>query len=158
MYGAVKAGYGASLKRSKKTGKAWKGVNMKQYPISMRQKNVSIYHFYNSHYQEVDETVPVDNNKASFVIKSIIAGIVPGVVVTYHDQVIAGKELLQILHYCFTNKLVFTGRLFEQMNGKTWDEIPGYFRQKVEEVFFIINEIWPDSIPEEVEYFIENID
>ena len=131
---------------------------MKQYPISMRQKNVSINYFYRNHYQEVDETVPVDNDKASFVIKSIIAGIVPGVVVTYNDQVIAGKALLQILHYCFTNKLVFTGKLFEQMNGKTWDEIPGYFRQKVEEVFFIINEIWPDSIPEEVEYFIKNID
>ena len=130
---------------------------MKQYPISMRQKNVSIYYFYHNHYQEVDEAVPVDNDKASFVIKSIIAGIVPAVVVSYNDQVIAGKELLQILHYCFTNKLVFTGKLFEQLNGKTWNEIPGVFRQKVEEVFFIINEIWPGSIPEEVEYFIENI-
>ena len=97
---------------------------MKYYPISMKPKNISLYYFYNNHYHEIDDDVHVDNDKASFIIKTIIAGAVPAGVIIYNDKVVAGKEFLKVLHYCFTGKLIFTGKLFEQMNGKTWKELP----------------------------------
>lgn len=125
--------------------------------------NMSAHSDYNTvksvyirHKDEVDKNISVSDEHASFIIKTIMAGI-PYRIYTYKGKVIKGNELLVVLDRCYNNSLVFTGKLYEAINGKTYKELVNAYRSLIEERRIEIIDFSYDSNPDEIKYFIETI-
>ena len=112
---------------------------------------------YAAHKCEIDNDFIISDERASFIIKTIMAGIAPRIY-TYKDKVVSGHEILAALKRCFDNDLVFTGKLYEEINGKTYKELIVLYQSWIEEKYVEVIEIGYDSNPCDIKYFIETID
>lgn len=86
-----------------------------------------------------------------------MSGLAPRVYI-YKDKIVKGNELLTILKRCFDGSLVFTGKLYEEINGKTYNELPLAYHSCLEEKYIEVIDIALDSKPEDVEYFLATIE
>ena len=112
--------------------------------------------FYTAHKHEIDSDLTISDERASFIVKTFIAGMTPHIY-THMNRVVSGFEILAALKRLFDEDLVFTGNLYEQINGKTYKELPAGYRGMIEEMLVEDIQIGYDSKPDDVEYFIETI-
>ena len=120
-------------------------------------KHEDVRSVYFGHKDEIDNSITVSDERASFIIKTIMAGI-PYRIYIHKGKVIKGKELITALVRCYNSSLVFIGKLYEAINGKTYEDLNGIYRSLIEEKFIEVVEISFDSKPDEIEYFLANID
>lgn len=129
---------------------------MKPVPFNARPMLTYAYSVYNRYREAVDNPIQIDNDTASSIIKSIMLGI-PPVVYTYKHRLIKGQEVMEALEMCFSGKMIFTGKYFPQIDGKTYKEISGCFRCLLDEHFILVNEIDYYVTSEDVEDYFKNI-
>lgn len=127
--------------------------------MDFRAKTTDVYACisYARYKNEIDDTINLSDEKASFIIKSIMCGIPPRIFV-YRDKIIKGKEVIFALKKCFEGDLIFSGKLFEEINGKNYKEIKFLYHRLLEENFINIIEISIYSEKANIEYIINALD
>ena len=130
---------------------------MRYMKLNASPRLSTIYGLFGKFGKDADDSLEISDEKASFLIKSAMSGVPPAVYV-YRDHVVKGKEVLTILKRCFDGKLIFTGKLYEEINGKNYKELSMIYRSQLEEHYAVIVEIGIDSNLDELDYFLATVE
>lgn len=118
---------------------------------------VGVYQLRDKYYREQVENVEVSNEKASFIVKSLI-GRAPFIIYKYQDKVVKGKAIIKAILDALDGNVIFEGPLFEELNGKSLKDVEIEWEAKLMEREIPIVDFDRNCNEEEVNYFLNNFE